>query len=128
MGMIHKAGAVAITVVLVGGMLSELGFRSRRLLSTIGLLLILCLGLDAVGEMTGRVMEIADLAGISQAAKCILKTVGVGYIGSLVSGICEGLGESTLSSAVMLICRLEAFIIILPYFEKTLSLGLTLLQ
>lgn len=115
-------------MVLVGGMLSELGFRSRRLLSTIGLLLILCLGLDAVGEMTGRVMEIADLAGISQAAKCILKTVGVGYIGSLVSGICEGLGESTLSSAVMLICRLEAFIIILPYFEKTLSLGLTLLQ
>lgn len=126
--MIGKAAALALICALICTVLSELGFKSKKILSVVTLMLVLSLLLDSVGEILVKLGSFARLAGVSDGAKAILKSVGVGYLGHITSTVCSELGEQSLSTAVSLVAKIEILLIVLPYFEKTVSLGLELLQ
>ena len=124
----QRVCAVALLVALLGAVLGELGFKSKKLFGLLALLMILITLTDAFSSVWSRIGGLAELSGTSEAAKCALKAVGTGYVFGFVSTVLTELGEGTLASAVGIACRVEVFIIVLPFFEKTVKLGLELLQ
>ena len=126
--MIPKICALALLSALLSVVLSDLGFKSKRQFSVLCLLLIFSALAENVFSVISRVTEIANVAGISEAAKCAVKAVGAGYIFGFTSEVCAELGENRIASTVILVGRIEIFLLVLPYFEKTVSLGLELLQ
>ena len=126
--MMQRVCATVLLVALIGAIMSELGFKSKKLFSILSFLLILIALSDSLFSLIARAFRLAELAGISEAAKCALKAVGAGYTFGFVDSVLKELGESTLSTAVAIACRIDIFLIVLPYFEKTVELGVGLLQ
>ncbi|MBO5907930.1 MAG: stage III sporulation AC/AD family protein [Clostridia bacterium] len=126
--MIWRVVLSALVMVLVGAILSEVGFSSRRLYSALCLTLLLLSVLGAVGDMLGEVLGFADGAGVGEVARCAVKIVGVGYVTGFVCDVCEELGERGISSAVMTVGRVEMLLIVFPYFKEILNVGMGLLK
>ncbi len=126
--MISKILAVGILSAILGVMLSELGFKSKRLFTVLCLVVIYCALSEQVMRLISPLSEITEAAQLSEAAGCAVKAVGVGYVFGFASESCTELGEVRLASAIALAGRIEAFVLVLPYFQKTLTLGLELLK
>lgn len=126
--MMQRVCAIAILTALLGVVMSELGFKSRRLFGVLSALLILIAVSDNLFSVFSRLDKLATLGGISEASKCALKAVGTGYVFGFVGNLLSELGEGVLATAVGIACRVEMFLIVLPYFEKTVRLGIELLQ
>jgi hypothetical protein len=73
-------------------------------------------------------MRIVEDTGIADAADKAIRAVGLGYVFGFTSDICNSLGESTLASLVTAVGRVEIFLLALPYFVKTIELGMELLS
>ncbi len=126
--MMQRVCALALLVALLGSVMSELGFKSKKLFGILSILMILIAISDSLFSVFTRLSELSELVGISEAVKCALKAVGAGYVFGFVGSVLNELGEGGLASAVAIACRVEIFLIVLPYFEKTVRLGIELLQ
>ena len=126
--MILRACATALVTVIFGTVLSELGFKSKKLFCILGALIIICLLGEGAAMIVGKVTALSEAADIGDAAKCALKVVGLGYLFGFTSDVCRELGEGGVANAVGLVGRVETFLAVLPYFEKTLELGAGLLK
>ena len=125
--MLRVCGA-AILVSVMAVMLSELGFRQKRLFTLLSLVVILSLFADGISRAIGVVTSLGEYAGIGDAAECALKAVGAGYLFGFTADVCDELGERGVSSIVGIGARVEIFLISLPYLEKVLTLGVELLK
>ena len=125
--MISKAIGVALVSAILSALLDGLGFKSRRLFSTLSAIVVMVGLVGSVSELLESVMKIADGTGIGDAADKAVRAVGLGYIFGFTSDICNSLGESTLASLVTAVGRVEIFLLALPYFVKTVELGVELL-
>ena len=123
-----KIAFAALLVAMLASLLSELGFRQKKLFVTLSLVVIFSLLGDAIGKILSSVTNVSSLEGISDSAKCAVKAVGVGYVFGFVSDICDELGEKGLSSVVSISARIEIFLIALPYFEKVIQLGVDFIK
>ena len=119
---------VALLVAVLSALLSELGFKEKRLLVTLSLVIILSMLADGIGRIFSTALSLAADSGVGEAAKCAVKAVGVGYVFGFASEVCEELGERGLANAVSMGARVEIFLLVLPYFEKTVRLGVELLK
>ena len=126
--MMLKLSFAALLVAMLAALLSELGFRQKKLFVTLSLVVIFSLLADALGQILSSVTNVASLEGISDCAKSAIKAVGVGYVLGFASDICDELGEKGLSSAVSIAARIEIFLIALPYFEKVIRLGVDFIK
>ena len=126
--MIFRACAIALLTVILGAVLSELGFKSKKLLTTLSTLIIVCTLGEGIETLVGKVTAFSETAGISEAAGCALKVVGLGYLFGFTADVCRELGEAGVANAVGLVGRVETFLVVLPYFEKTIELGAGLLK
>ena len=126
--MILRMSAIALLTTIMGVVLSELGFKSRRLISIFGMLIILIGSISALETFMSEIMRISEAANMTDAARCALKTVGVGYLFGFVSSVLSELNENTLAYTVSIVSRLEIMLLVLPYLKKIINLGLELLQ
>ncbi len=126
--MISKICAVGILSAILGVMLSELGFKSKRLFTVLCLVIIYSALSEYAMKLISSVTEMADGAGLSEAAECAVKAVGAGYVFGFASESCAELGEGRIASAITLVGRIEVFVLVLPYFQKTVQLGVELLK
>lgn len=126
--MIPRVCALALLAAIFGAMLQEFGFRSKRLFITFCLLLLLSAASEPLNKIFEGISSLSALAGVSEAAKCALKAVGLGYVFGITSDICRELGETGIASAVTVVGRLEIFLVVFPYFEETVKLGVELLK
>lgn len=126
--MILKISAVALLTAIMCVVLSELGFKSRRLISVFGMLIILISSISCLENFMSEIMRVSEVAKMTDAARCALKTVGVGYLFGFVSSVLSELNENTLAFAVSIVSRLEIMLLVLPYLKKIINLGLELLQ
>lgn len=118
----------ALLVAVLAALLSELGFRQKKLFVVLSLVLIFSMLAEGIGELFSSAISLADSAGISKAAKCAVKAIGLGYIFGFTADVCEELGEKGIANAVTIGARVEIFLVALPYFEKTVRLGIELLK
>lgn len=118
----------ALLVSVLAALLSELGFRQKRLFAVLSLVLIFSMLAEGIGKLFSSAVSLVDMAGVGEAAKCAIKAVGVGYVFGFTADVCDELGERGIANAVTLGARVEIFLIALPYFEKTVKLGIELLK
>ena len=125
--MIPKIAALAIFSAILFALLDSVGFKSKGLFATLCALMILSALGESLAEIFGSVISVAERTGISEAASCVLKAVGLGYVFGITSDICTSLGETGIARAVTAVGRVQIFAVAYPYFEKMIALGTELL-
>lgn len=126
--MIPKICAVAILCVILCAALDSLGFKSKGLFATLCALMILSALGDSMSSLFGSALSIAERTGISEAASCALRAVGLGYVFGFTADVCSSLGEAVIAKAVTAVGRVQIFLVAYPYFEKMIALGVELLE
>lgn len=126
--MIPRVVATALLSALLLALLEGLGFRSKKLFATLCVIILMIGALSSVSELFASLSDVAEKSGITEAASCAIRAVGLGYVFGFTSEVCSSLGESSLASLVTIVGRVEIFLVAYPYFEKTLNLGLELLK
>lgn len=125
--MITAVCSFALISAILCLLLREFGFRSPRIFATLCLVLLLSALSSPLAELFASVSRITDTAGISSAAGGAARAVGVGYIFGFTADICESVGEGGIATAVLMVGRVQIFLIALPYFERIVSMGMELL-
>lgn len=112
------ACGIGILVAIMGFILSELGFRGKRVFSTLAIVLFLLVFIDLAKDI---ILELKTLPigeyGVA-ALSSALKIIGVGHAFGISSDICTELSEGGVASVLLLIGKLEIAIIILPHFKE----------
>jgi hypothetical protein len=125
--MIPKVAALAIFSAILFALLDSVGFKSKGLFASLCALMIFSALGESLTEIFGSLVSIAERTGISEAASCALKAVGLGYVFGITSDICTSLGEKGIATAVVTVGRVQIFALAYPYFEKMIALGMELL-
>ena len=125
--MIPKVAALAIISAILFALLDSVGFKSKGLFASLCALMIFSALGESLTEIFGSLVSIAERTGISEAASCALKAIGLGYVFGITSDICTSLGEKGIGTAVVTVGRVQIFALAYPYFEKMIALGMELL-
>ena len=121
--MILKLVGAGMLLAFTSFVLSELGFRGKKALSVLGMLLMLTAIGDGMAKLMQPVLGLCDTAGLSEAARCALKLVGAGYLFGICADIASELGESLVSKGLLVAGRVEMLLIAAPYFVGAIKLG-----
>lgn len=78
--------------------------------------------------VVSRLSELFSLAGGGNAAKILLRALGVALVAEITSSLCRDLGENTLAGGVALFGKLEILLLALPFVDELISLAKELLQ
>ena len=123
-----KICLTALLAATVGLLLSELGFKGKRAYSAVAAVVLISFAGEGLAELLRGACGFSDYLGVSEVASAALKVLGCGYIFGMCSDLCTDLGESGLGRVLALAGRVEILLIVFPYFEDTISLGLELLR
>ena len=110
-----------ILVALTSYLLSELGFRGKKIYSTLGLSLLVLYFVSAFGDFLSELLSIEISEVGLEAVNTALKIIGVSQAFSLAAEVASELSERGVSSALHLLGRLEILVISLPYLKKMIS-------
>lgn len=125
--MIIRTAVSAILCALLCALLDGAGFKSKGLFATLCVLIMFASLSESLSELFSGITSLAERTGIKEAASCAIRVVGLGYIFGITADVCDSLGEKALSSAVTAVGRVQIFLVSYPYFEKIISLGLSLI-
>ena len=123
-----RAALAALICALLCALLGGLGFKSKGLFATLCVIILFALLADSLSELLSGVLSLAERTGITDAATCALRAVGLGYVFGITSDICDSLGERAIASAVTAVRTIQIFLVAYPYFEKRIALGLELIK
>ena len=117
----------ALLSAVVGVLLSELGFKGKRVFSAVAIVALIALIGSGIKSLLSDVMGISSSVGIEETAAVAVKVLGCGYVFGICSELCAELGETGVSRALSLAGRVEILLLVMPYFVKTVSLGMELI-
>ena len=126
--MMLRICAASLICVLLCACLDGLGFKSKGLFATLCALILFALLGESLSELFSSILGLAKRTGITDAATCALRVIGLGYIYGITSDICDSLGERAVAGAVTAVGRIQIFLVSYPYFEKIINLGLELIK
>ena len=126
--MMWRLLCAGVLVAVVGAILGEIGFRGKRAIVGMAIVLFALAVIDGAGDAISSVMGLADMAGITDGARCAMKVIGAGYCFGICADVADELGERGICAAVTNAGRIEIFLIIFPYFKEILDIGLGLLK
>lgn len=123
---IIKVCGGAILVAVLGFILSELGFRGKRALVTLGIVIFLLIFLDSLSEAVAKITSfpLDEIGG--EALKQALKIIGVGHAFNISSDICAELSEGGIATVVTTVGRIEILLIMLPTVVELVERSVTL--
>lgn len=124
--MIPRAAALAILLAITAYLLSEMGFRSHRLFSTLGLVALLLIFAEDSIISISKISEIGGIGEVADVTRAAVKVVASGYVFGIASDVSAELGESGISRGVELCGRVEIFLIVLPYLCEALEAAIGL--
>ena len=120
--------ASALLAALMGALLSEYGWRGKKAFSALCALLLICAVIPEAAKMMGAVGKIVDATEVGEVGAAAVKVIGTGYVFGITSDICTELGEGGVARACGVVCRIEIFLIVLPYFLEILDAAVGLLK
>lgn len=119
--MIPRVAAIALLLSVLGYLLSELGWRGRRIFTALGCVMLLLLLSDGLGSIVSEMKKICDVGGVGDTARTALKVVFSGYVFGFCSDTATELGESGIANAVNIAGRVEILLIVLPYLSDVFN-------
>lgn len=119
--MIPRVAAIALLLSVLGYLLSELGWRGRRIFTALGCVTLLLLLSDGLGSIISEMKKICDVGGVGDTARTALKVVFSGYVFGFCSDTATELGESGIANAVNIAGRVEILLIVLPYLSDVFN-------
>lgn len=109
-----RACGGALLAAVVGFVLSELGFRGKRALSAVVLVIFSLTFVDLLADAVTEISNIPVSDEGREALGSALKIVGVGHAFSISADTCSELSETGISSALSLVGKLQILLMILP--------------
>ena len=125
--MIIKIVGAGVLLAFTSFVLAELGFRGKRMISVLGVLIILSSVGDGIAKLIEPVLGLCDIAGISDGAACALKIVGAGYLFGICSDVVAELGEPLVAKGLITAGRIEMLLVASPYFVGIIKQGAELI-
>ena len=126
--MIMRLSAVALLTAVSALFISESGRGLRRPVILVGAVILLSMAVSRVGEMTEGLLSLASDAGVGEVCTAAMKVMGAGYVFGICSDLCRELDAPIVASALSFGGRVEILLLIMPYFVKTVSLGVEMLK
>ena len=106
--------------------LREFGWRGAPVAAAIGAIVIL----SALGESFIRIFQFlggfTDSIGAS-VVKAILKIFALGYLFGISADALRTIGEQGIAKSVEVVGRVEIFLVVLPFLEEIIRLGVDLI-
>lgn len=125
--MIKLAGASLIMVFCLA-LLSEAGFRGKRAVSLVCSAVLFSAMAKSVGALMGDFLGFADGAGVGSVASSAAKIIGAGYLFGICSDMASEMGEGMVAKVLISAGKIEILLIVLPYFDEILKLGMSLIK
>ena len=116
-----RDAALGLLTVILSLLLREAGFRGSRLVSLVGTVLILGLAVLKMDDILGMLSLGGRVDGMGEELGTVLKIVGSGIVFGLVADTARDMGEVGVSSAILVVGRVEIFAISVPYLVKLLD-------
>ncbi|MBQ8879418.1 MAG: hypothetical protein IJY69_01070 [Clostridia bacterium] len=126
--MILRLGAVTLIAVIVSFLLGEMGYSGKRAVAALSMLLLFCAVTEGIADTVGQLLSLAEEGGVGEIAVTSVKVLGVGYVFGIVSEICEELGERGIASVAVNVGRIEIFLLVFPYFQDIVKMGIELIK
>ena len=126
--MIPKICLFALASVLLSVLLASLGFKSKGLFITLAALVMLGTLGEGVSDVFDKILSFSEGAGIADAVKTALRVIGLGYVFGFTSEICLSLGEPLIASVVTAAGRVQLVLVVFPYIQDVVKLGMELLS
>lgn len=126
--MIPKLCAIGVLLAFVGVLLSEYGFRSKRVFGVLCATMLMIGLSESMLSLFDGVISISDASGISEVSRSALKVIGVGYVFGFCADMSRELGESSVANVLTIAGRIEILLLVFPYFEKILGFGMELVK
>lgn len=120
-----RIAAYAMITLFLGFLLKELGFRGSALVVLLGTVSLVGISVISLGEVISLLPSVGTDG--REYAEAMLKIVGAGYIFGICSDMCAQLGQTSLSSAVVLCGRVEIVALSVPYIKRIIEEGVKLL-
>ena len=120
--------AVGLLTAVTGLLISECGRGLRKPILAVGAVVILTAVLERVGALCSELLSLASVAGVTEICTAALKVVGLGYVFGICSELCRELDAPLVATSLTLGGRVEIILVVMPYFVKTVSLGVEMLK
>lgn len=122
---VFKVVAYVLTVLFLGVVLKELGFKGSRLIFVLGIISALGVAVTYIASLVALFDGLWEERG--EYTTALLKIVGIGYVFGICSDICTELGEGVLSGYVCLIGRVEIMMVCTPFIKAIIEKGISLI-
>ena len=126
-GVLGISGA-ALAAAVLALVLREAGFRSPKLVSVAGIVVLAVASATRLGRLVKELLPPAFGDEVREGARLMLKMIGAGYVYGICSDICRELGESGIANALQVAGRVEILLLLLPTLIEILELGAGLLK
>ena len=123
-----KLCALGVLSAFVGALLSEYGWRGKRVFGVLSAVVMMIGLIDGAGEIFESVFSLSEAAGAVELTKTVMKVLGVGYIFGFSSDVAKELGETAVSGVLTLAGKIEIIALVFPYFQKILEFGVELVK
>ena len=107
--------------------LRELGWRGVPVFAAIGSVIILATLGDSLSAVFTSVGELSSYVS-EEYISAILKIIGAGYLFGISADVCRTMGEGQIAKTVEVAGRVEIFLIVLPFFEEIIKLGVSFFE
>ncbi len=123
-----RLGAVALIMVTVNFLLGEMGYKGKKAVAALSMLLLFCSVTEGIADTVGELISIAEYSGVRDIAVIAVKVLGIGYVFGIVSEVCEELGERGIATVTVNVGRVEIFMLVFPYFKEIVEMGIKLIK
>ena len=116
-------GIIALSLIgaFLALVLKEIGFKGARLISAVVCVTVFFFATSGIGKIMKAVFTAADVGGVEEAAGCMMKIVGIGYVFGICSDLCREVGENGVASALQMAGRVEILLISVPFITEIIG-------
>ncbi len=118
---------VAIIGAAAYFLLSGLGWSGARSVSVAAFVFVIGFALASALGAWDTLSELTGFKAVSESAALLLRALGIVYAAEVCGEVCRSLGASECACAIDIACRAELLLLVLPIFERLLTLSVSLL-
>ncbi len=119
--------ALAMLFAVSALLLKAFSWRGAPVFCAIAAIFLLSYIMRDVSSLVSSVISLTSDAGIDRAVSAAIKILGMGYLFGISEDAVRELGEPGIAKTLELAGRIEIMLVILPFFEEILNVGVELL-